>query len=210
MPESASSRVTKSRPRLSLLSGNWECINSLCFASRTVIVKSNKRGSETEKRFSVYHKKMQSYIFEPNLMFQAELTYFLHILHTLSYTVTKLNASPAALSVPLPCNSHELCSLFSLSLSLSLSLCQEQKAFLEDAMEVETVDKLFFFHRILNLLYSAVRKNVVKGCVSRSFNHATFHHVFWPAEYCCYGSFLSTLSHQCSHRYVFEDRCIVT
>ena len=121
MPESASSRVTKSRPRLSLLSGNWECINSLCFASRTVIVKSNKRGSETEKRFSVYHKKMQSYIFEPNLMFQAELTYFLHILHTLSYTVTKLNASPAALSVPLPCNSHELCSIFSLSLSLSVS-----------------------------------------------------------------------------------------
>ena len=49
-------------------------------------------------------------------------------------------------------------SSLSLSLSLSLSVCQEQKAFLEDAMEVETVDKLFFFHRILNLLYSAVKK----------------------------------------------------
>ena len=30
--------------------------------------------------------------------------------------------------------------------------------------------------------YAAGDKNVVKGCVSRSFNHATFDHVFWPAD----------------------------
>ena len=31
-------------------------------------------------------------------------------------------------------------------------------------------------------IYSA-GQYVVKGCVSRDFNHATFHHVFLPAQY---------------------------
>ena len=29
----------------------------------------------------------------------------------------------------------------------------------------------------------AGQMNQVKGCVSRGFNHTTFDHVFWPAEY---------------------------
>ena len=33
------------------------------------------------------------------------------------------------------------------------------------------------------LMYSADQKNVVKGCVSLGFNHATFDIVFWPVEY---------------------------
>ena len=31
--------------------------------------------------------------------------------------------------------------------------------------------------------YSAGQNNVVEGCVRRDFNHTTFGHVFWPAEY---------------------------
>ena len=31
--------------------------------------------------------------------------------------------------------------------------------------------------------YSAGQINVVKGCVNQNRAHATFEHVFWPAEY---------------------------
>ena len=56
-----------------------------------------------------------------------------------------------------------------------------------DLLGVENAVKLFVCalleHQVSRQYLLCWPNNVVKGCVSRSFNHATFNPVFWPAEY---------------------------
>ena len=73
----------------------------------------------------------------------AQSTCFCHPSHSLyTHCIGLLRNSMlrrAGRSLLPPCNSHELCSLLSMSRT--------------ESMEVETVDKLFFFDRILNILF---------------------------------------------------------
>ena len=67
---------------------------------------------------------------------------------------------------------HWVGALFSFSSPPTLNPKQKRTLF-------RTSHRLIFWkNRDVDSRYSAGRKDVVKGCVSRGFNHATFDHVF--------------------------------